>query len=49
MATATRRFDRRVVLVFFTLLFITSNVLVAMAPNYATLLVGRVLLAGSGP
>lgn len=44
VASATRRFDRRVVLLFFTLLFIASNVLVAMAPNYATLLAGRVML-----
>lgn len=44
VAPATRRFDRRVVLLFFTFLFIASNVLVAMAPNYAALLAGRVLL-----
>ena len=44
VAPATHRFDRRVVLLFFTFLFIASNVLVAMAPNYAALLAGRVLL-----
>lgn len=47
VAPATRRFDRRVVLLFFTFLFIASNVLVAMAPNYAVLLAGRVLLGVS--
>lgn len=44
VTTVTRRFDRRAVLLFLTVLFIASSVLVALAPNYAALLAGRVLL-----
>jgi predicted MFS family arabinose efflux permease len=43
-ATVTRRMDRRYVLLGFSVLLIISNVLVALAPNFFLLLVGRVLL-----
>jgi predicted MFS family arabinose efflux permease len=46
-AAATRRLDRRIVLLFFTLMFIASNALVASASHYAMLLAGRVLLGVS--
>src|SRR3954469_11212204 len=38
------RFDRRIVLIAFTGLMVFSGVVVAFAPNYATLMVGRALL-----
>lgn len=43
-ATVTRRMDRRYVLLGFSVLLIISNILVALAPNFFLLLVGRVLL-----
>ena len=43
-ATVTRRIDRRWVLWTFCVLQIASNLVVAYAPNFALLLVGRVLL-----
>lgn len=43
-ATVTRRIDRRYVLLGFSVLLIISNILVALAPNFVLLLVGRVLL-----
>ncbi|MDQ0511284.1 MFS transporter [Ancylobacter amanitiformis] len=44
VATVTRRIDRRVVLLVFTVLLIVSNLIVAFAPDLGSLLVGRVLL-----
>jgi predicted MFS family arabinose efflux permease len=44
IATATRRIDRRYVLLAFSVLQIASNLLVAFAPNLFFLLAGRVLL-----
>jgi predicted MFS family arabinose efflux permease len=44
IATATRRIDRRHVLVAFSVLQVVSNLLVAYAPTLSTLLLGRVLL-----
>lgn len=44
IATATRKIDRRWVLLAFSMLLIVSNVLVAYAPNLPTILAGRVLL-----
>lgn len=41
---ATYRFDRRLVLLGFSILLIISNLLVAFAPNFSFLLVGRMLL-----
>lgn len=43
-ATVTRRIDRRYVLLSFSVLLIISNILVAFAPNFILLLVGRMLL-----
>ena len=43
-AIASRRLDRRLVLMVFTLLFIASNVIVGMASSYPMLLAGRLLL-----
>jgi predicted MFS family arabinose efflux permease len=43
-AVATRRFDRRWVLLSYTALQVASNLLVAFAPNLPVLLVGRVVL-----
>lgn len=40
----TRRFNRRHVLLSFTTLLVGSNLLVAFAPNFPVLLLGRVLL-----
>lgn len=40
----TRRIDRRLVLLGFSLLLVFSNLLVAVAPNLPTLLAGRMLL-----
>lgn len=40
----TRRFNRRSVLLSFTALLVGSNLLVAFAPNFSVLLLGRVLL-----
>lgn len=44
IATATRRVDRRHVLLAFSVLLIASNLLVAFAPHLSALLLGRVLL-----
>lgn len=44
IAVITRRINRRWVLLAFCLLQIASNILVAYAPNFALLIVGRVLL-----
>lgn len=44
VAAATRRIDRRFVLLAFSILLVGSNLLVALAPNLPVLLVGRVLL-----
>jgi predicted MFS family arabinose efflux permease len=44
MAAATRRLDRRVVLLSFTLLSVVSNVLVGAASSYVMLLAARMLL-----
>ncbi|AOB33263.1 MFS transporter [Bordetella sp. H567] len=44
IATATRRIDRRHVLLAFSMLLIASNLLVAFAPSLPALLLGRVLL-----
>jgi predicted MFS family arabinose efflux permease len=44
IAAATRRIDRRLVLLAFSLLLIASNLLVALAPSLLLLLLGRVLL-----
>lgn len=44
MPWATHRFDRRRVLLRFSVLLIIANLLVALAPNFLFLLVGRVLL-----
>lgn len=38
------RWDRRIVLITFTSLMVFSGVVVALAPNYATLMAGRALL-----
>ncbi|MFO6299667.1 MFS transporter [Rahnella selenatireducens] len=44
IAAACRRVDRRLVLLGFTLISIASNVIVAAAPDYTVLLIGRLLL-----
>lgn len=44
IATLTRRFDRRNVLLSFSVLLVISSIMVAMAENFAFLLLGRVLL-----
>ena len=44
MAPATRRFDRRAVLLSFAALLVISNLLVVLAVNYPMLLAARVLL-----
>ncbi|CAO3432662.1 MFS transporter [Azospirillum endophyticum] len=44
IATATRRIDRRTVLLAFSVLLVLSNLAVAFAPNLPVLLLGRVLL-----
>lgn len=44
IAAACRRLDRRLVLMGFTLISIASNVMVAAAPDYTVLLIGRLLL-----
>lgn len=43
-ATVTRKIDRRYVLLGFSVLLIAANIMIALAPNYAVLLTGRVLL-----
>jgi predicted MFS family arabinose efflux permease len=40
VARATARIDRRIVLLAFTLLMIVSGAIVAIAPNFATLMAG---------
>jgi len=44
ISAATRRIDRRIVLLAFSVLLIASNLLVTLAANLPLLLVGRVLL-----
>jgi len=44
ITAATRRIDRRQVLLGFSILLIASNLLVAVAPNLPLLLAGRILL-----
>ena len=44
LVPATKMFDRRMVLLALSLVLIVSDVLVAMAPNYFILLIGRGLL-----
>ena len=44
ISTATRRFDRRHVLLGFSMLLLVSNLIVAFAPSLTILLLGRVLL-----
>src|SRR5882757_74789 len=44
VVTLTRRIDRRVVLLAFSVLLIVSNLLVASAASLASLILGRVLL-----
>nr|WP_163502675.1 MFS transporter [Halomonas socia] len=44
ISTATRRIDRRHVLLGFSTLLVVSNLMVAFAPNLTILLLGRVLL-----
>lgn len=44
IATLTRKFDRRHVLLSFSVLLIISSIMVAIADNFAFLLFGRVLL-----
>lgn len=44
ISTATRRIDRRHVLLGFSMLLVLSNLVVAFAPNLTVLLLGRVLL-----
>ncbi len=44
IATLTRKFDRRHVLLSFSVLLIISSIMVAIAENFAFLLFGRVLL-----
>ena len=43
-ALVTRRMDRRTVLLSFTVLLILSDIIVAFAPNFLLLILGRVLL-----
>lgn len=43
-AVATRRIDRRIVILSFSVILIISSLLVAFAPNYPVLLIGRFLL-----
>ncbi|OLY72943.1 transcriptional regulator [Pseudomonas sp. ATCC PTA-122608] len=44
ISSVIRRLDRRPVLLFLTALMIASGALVAFAPNYSTLMVGRAIL-----
>ena len=44
IASATRKMDRRAVMLVFSVMLIVSNLLVAFAPNLSFILVGRVLL-----
>jgi predicted MFS family arabinose efflux permease len=44
ISSVIRRLDRRPVLLFLTALMIASGTLVAFAPNYSTLMVGRAIL-----
>ncbi|PRD44891.1 MFS transporter [Phyllobacterium phragmitis] len=44
IVAATRRIDRRLVLLAFSVLLVVSNLLVAFAPDLPVLLIGRVLL-----
>ena len=43
-ATVTRKIDRRHVLLGFSVLLIAANIMIALAPNFAVLLTGRMLL-----
>lgn len=47
IAAATRRLDRRHVLMLFSLFFIASNLLVSLSTHYGTLIAGRLLLGVS--
>ncbi|AVF37993.1 MFS transporter [Rahnella sikkimica] len=44
IASATRRLDRRLVMLMFMVFFIASNALVSMATDFTMLIVGRVIL-----
>src|SRR5690242_7369897 len=44
IAAATGRLDRRIVLLSLTLLVIVSGTIVAFAPNFLVLMIGRALL-----
>ncbi|WP_437373197.1 MFS transporter [Inquilinus limosus] len=44
VSAATRRLDRRIVLLSFTMLMVASGAIVALAPNFAVLMTGRALL-----
>ena len=44
IASATRKMDRRAVMLVFSVMLIVSNLLVAFAPNLSFILAGRVLL-----
>ncbi len=44
LAPLTRGIDRRLILLAFSALLVVSNLLVALAPNYVLLLVGRAIL-----
>nr|WP_211230279.1 MFS transporter [Inquilinus limosus] len=44
VSAATRRVDRRIVLLSFTMLMVASGAIVALAPNFAVLMAGRALL-----
>lgn len=47
VSAATRRIDRRLVLLAFTTLLVISNLIVAFAPDLTLLLLGRVLLGAA--
>jgi predicted MFS family arabinose efflux permease len=47
IASVAARFDRKAILLFLTALMIASGFLVAFAPNYASLMVGRAMLGVS--
>ncbi|MDT3380053.1 MFS transporter [Labrys neptuniae] len=44
IAGLTRRLDRKLVLISFSLLLVVSGLIVTFAPNYAVLMIGRALL-----
>ncbi|HEX9979621.1 MAG TPA: MFS transporter [Flavobacterium sp.] len=43
-AVATRRIDRRNVMLFFSVMLVVSNIVVAYAPTFTILMIGRVIL-----